>query len=205
MLSKKLLKYLEDSQAKFDVLEHKMVYTAYDAAQTMKVKLNEIGKNLLVKFNRPFRDGTKPYAIVIVGADKNIDLKKLKKVVSDCAMGLNKQLRLESAKGGKKPSLDVYNKVAKVEIPKEKDMKDKFKTKPGAMTAFGTMYRLPVFIDKDFLKNKKAIFAGDDFRQSIKMLTMDFHKLENAFVGSFSTPRPKKKSKTGAKKTKPKK
>ena len=78
MLSKKLLKYLAGSKVKHEVMAHKTVYTAYDAAQTMKMKLNEIAKSLLVKFNKPFINGEKPYAIAIVGADKNIDLKKLK-------------------------------------------------------------------------------------------------------------------------------
>ncbi len=126
MLTKKMIKYLEDNEAKFDLMEHKVVYTAYDAAATMKVKLNEIAKGLLVKFNKPFIDGTKPYAMVIVGADKNIDLKKLKKVVSDWAVKMNKELRLE----GEKKALDAYNKVAKVIIPHEKELKAKLKIKP---------------------------------------------------------------------------
>jgi prolyl-tRNA editing enzyme YbaK/EbsC (Cys-tRNA(Pro) deacylase) len=199
MLSKKLIKYLEDNSAKFDVVEHKVVYTAYDAAQTMKVKLNEISKSLLVKFNKPFITGQKPYAIVIVGADKNIDLKKLKKVVSDVAVGLNKELRTKKTEKGKKPLLDIYNKVAKVSIPHEKELKSKLKAKPGAMTAFGTLYKLPVFVDKDFLKNKAAVFAGDSFTQSVKMVARDFHKLENAMVGKFSAPKKFKKSKVKAK------
>ena len=136
MLSKRLLKYLEDNKAKFEVVEHKLVYTAFDAAVTMKIKLNEIAKSLLVKFNKPFIDGTKPYAIVIVGADKNIDLKKLKKVVSEAAEWLNKELRRKKTEQGKKPVVDIYNKVAKVVIPKEKELKNKLKIKPGAMAAF---------------------------------------------------------------------
>ena len=195
MLSKKLIKYLQENQAKFDVIEHKVVYTAYDAAQTMKVKLNEIAKSLLVKFNKPFLQGTKPYAIVIVGADKNIDLKKLKKAVSTAAVELNKKLRTKKAEDKKKGMIDIYNKVASVSIPKEKELKDKLKIKPGAMAAFGAIYKLPVFIDKDFLKMRTAIFAGDSFKQSIKMLTKDFYKLEDALAGSFGKVKNFKKSK----------
>src|SRR3989338_1359935 len=195
MLSKKLLKYLGASKVKHEIVGHKTVYTAYDAAQTMKIKLNEIAKSLLVKFNKPFINGEKPYAIAIVGADKNIDLKKLKKVVSDAAVQLNKDLRFKKPEKGKKFMLDIYNKVAKVIIPKEKELKSKLKVKPGAIAAFGAMYKLPVFIDKDFLKNKTAVFAGDSFIQSVKMLANDFHQLENAFVGKFSAAKKIKRTK----------
>jgi len=195
MLSKKLIKHLEDNKTKFEVVEHKVVYTAYDAAQTMKVKLNEIAKSLLIKLNKPFMDGMKPYIMIIIGADKNIDLKKLKKVISDWAEKLNKELRLEKQEKGKKPKIDIYNKVAKVIIPKEKDLKDKLKIKPGAMAAFGSIYKLPVFIDKSFLKTKQAIFSGDYLKASIKMAVKDFYKLEQALEGNFSVAKKFKKKK----------
>lgn len=213
MLPKKLLKYLENNKTKFEVVEHKVVYTAFDAAQTMKVKLNEIAKALLIKFNKPFIDGQKPYAVVIVGADKNIDLKKLAKVVSEWAVKLNKELRLKKPVKGKKPVLDIYNKVSKIIIPKEKDIKDKFRAKPGAMPAFGSLYKLPVFIDKAFLKTKQAVFPGGSFTQSVKMAVKDFAALEQAMMGSFtvakkfksakakSTKKQVKKNKTKSKKS----
>ncbi len=194
MVSKKLLKHLEEKQQKFELVEHKVVYTAFDAAQTMKVKLNEIAKALLIKFNKPFIDGRKPYAVVIVGADKNIDLKKLAKVVSDWAVKLNKSLRLKKPVKGQKPVLDIYNKVSKISIPKEKDIKDKFRAKPGAMPAFGSLYKLPVFIDKKFLKTKQAVFPAGSFTQSIRMAVKDFVKLEEALEGNFAVAKKFKKS-----------
>ncbi len=195
MLSKKLLKYLEDNKIKFEVVEHKVVYTAFDAAQTMKVKLNEIAKALLIKFNKPFIDGQKPYAVVVVGADKNIDLKKLAKVVSEWAVKLNKELRLKKPEKGKKPLIDIYNKVSKITIPKEKDIKDKFRAKPGAMPAFGSLYKLPVFVDKAFLKTKQAIFPGGSFTQSVKMAVKDFAAVEQAMAGNFAVAKKFKRPK----------
>ena len=115
MISKKLLKILEESKTKHEIVEHRTVYTAYDAAATMHVKLNQIAKSLLVKMNKPLEHGKKPYAIVIVPADKNIDLKKLPKIMS---------------------TSDV--RITKVNIPKEGVMKSQFKVKPGAMSAFGS-------------------------------------------------------------------
>ncbi len=195
MLSKKLLKHLEKQQINFEIVEHKLVYTAFDAAATMKVKLNQIAKSLLVKFNKPFVNGMKPYAIVIIGADKNIDLKKLKKVVNDTAIKLNKELRLPKTERNRKIAIDSYNKIAKVIIPKEKDLKNKIKAKPGAMAAFGSLYKIPVFVDRGFMKTKKAIFSGDSYTQSIKMLTKDFLRLEGAFVGNFAIAKKFKKPK----------
>lgn len=193
MISKKLKKYLEANKVKHEIVKHKVVYTAYDAAATMKVKLSEIAKSLLVKFNRPFLAGEKPYAMIIVPADKNIDLKKLAKVVSDWAVKLNKELRFVRPQKGKKQIMDLYSKVVKVIIPKEKEMKDKLKAKPGALSAFGGIYRLPVFIDKTFLKGKLAIFAGDSFTESVKMAINDFYKLEKAMMGNFGVARKFKK------------
>ena len=78
-MTKKILKLLTESKLKYEVVKHKKVFTAYDAAATLHVKLNQIAKSLLVKTNKPLESGKKPYAIVIVPADKNVDLKKLAK------------------------------------------------------------------------------------------------------------------------------
>ena len=43
-IPKNILKHLESTKAKCAPLEHKVVYTAYDAAQTMKKKMTAIAK-----------------------------------------------------------------------------------------------------------------------------------------------------------------
>lgn len=197
MINKKLLKYLDGSEAEYKIVEHRMVYTAYDVAATMKVKLNQIAKSLLVKFNKPFEDGTKPYALAIVGADKNIDLKKLGKIISEWAVRLNRESRLKKSDKNKKPAVDGYNKINKVDIPKEKVMKDKFKVKPGTMAAFGRVYKLPVFVDKA-LKGT-VVFSSGSFNESIKMKVGDFVKLEQAMTGNFSAAKKIRKSKVKTK------
>src|SRR3989338_2754570 len=70
----KLAKYLEKAKIKHNVLEHKTVYTAYDAAATMGKKLNEIAKSLLVLAD-------KNYYLAILPADHNLDFKKLAKLI----------------------------------------------------------------------------------------------------------------------------
>lgn len=173
-MTKKILKLLTESKLKYEVVKHKKVFTAYDAAATLHVKLNQIAKSLLVKTNKPLESGKKPYAIVIVPADKNVDLKKLAKVMT------TKDLR-----------------ITKVEIPKESAMKTHFKVKPGAMSAFGSLYKISVFVDKS-LKNE-VIFSSGEFTESIKMKVVDFVKLENVKAGNFSVAKKIKKIKRNKK------
>ncbi|HPA25878.1 MAG TPA: YbaK/EbsC family protein [bacterium] len=169
-MNKKFLKKLDESKLKYEVIKHRKVFTAYDAAATLKVKLNTIAKSLLVKMNKPLEHGQKPYAIAIVPADKNIDLKRLAKVMT------TKEVR-----------------ITKVEIPKESAMKVHFKVKPGTMSAFGSMYKIAVFVDKT-LKGT-VLFSSGEFSESVKMNVADFIKLESAKSGNFSVAKKIKKLK----------
>ncbi|MFA5106839.1 MAG: YbaK/EbsC family protein [Patescibacteria group bacterium] len=67
----KVLSYLDKNKMKYTLVEHKTVYTAYDVAQTLKMKLQEIVKTLLVKV-----DGK--LALAVLPASARLDLKKLK-------------------------------------------------------------------------------------------------------------------------------
>jgi prolyl-tRNA editing enzyme YbaK/EbsC (Cys-tRNA(Pro) deacylase) len=174
MISKKLAKYLTENKSIHEVVEHKPVFTAFDAAMTMKVRPSQIAKSLLIKLNKPLVHGQKPYAIVVVPADKNINLNKLPKTIS------NRDVR-----------------ITKVSIPKEGAIKDKFKIKPGAVPSFGGLFKLPVFVDKN-LKGV-CIFSSGSLAESIKMKATDFIKLENATTGDFSLAKKVKKSKVKAK------
>lgn len=74
MISKKLEKFLSDHGIDYDVLQHKTVYTAFDAAQTLKKKLGEISKSLLMKAD-------KKYVLIVMPASHRADLGKLKKLL----------------------------------------------------------------------------------------------------------------------------
>lgn len=169
-MNKKLVKLLQDKKVKHEIITHRIAYTAYDVAATLHLKLNQIAKSLLVKTNKPLAHGTKPYALVVVPADKNVDLKKLAKIMS---------------------TKDV--RVTKVEIPKEGIMKSQFKVKPGSMSAFGSLYKLPVFVDKAV--KGQMIFSAGSFEESIKIKAEDFVKIENAKIGSFSVAKKLNKKK----------
>jgi prolyl-tRNA editing enzyme YbaK/EbsC (Cys-tRNA(Pro) deacylase) len=158
---------LEEAGIKHDILEHRTVYTAIDAAATMKKKLNEVVKTLLVKAD-------KDYYLVLLPADYNLDFKKLGKCI-----------------GGQ-----IGQKVKVVKIPGEKAMIELLKIKAGALGAFGGFHKLPVMMDKGLIKAKKAVFSSGSFNHSVEMAVKDFVKLENAILGSFGIKKKVKMQKT---------
>ncbi len=154
--SDKLVEYLKERGAKYDILEHRTVYTAIDAANTMKKKMDEIVKSLLVRAG-------KHYCLVCLPANQNLDFKRLKRAVEN-AIGV---------------------KVGVIEIPDEKTMQKILKVRDEGVSAFGGFYKLPVVVEKKLAKLKKAIFSSGGFNHSIEMAVRDFMKLENAVLDSF--------------------
>jgi len=153
---KQIKNYLDKRGAKYAVVTHKKVYTAYDAAQTLKKKLDEIVKNLLIKTDKGF-------VLVLLPASKRLDLNKLKKLMNAKGKG-----------------------IKKVEIPKEGVMVRLLNVKPGALSAFGALHNLEVYMDKSMQKAKKAIFSSGSFTDSFEMATKEFEKLEKPVIGVFS-------------------
>jgi len=166
-LPAKLEEYLKKAGVKHNILEHRTVYTAMDAAATMKKKMGEIAKSLLVQAD-------KDYFLVLLPADYNLDFKKLGQCLG--------------AQTGKK--------IKAVKIPGEKIMGDVLKIKAGTMSAFGKLYKLPVIADKALIKAKKAVFSTGSFNHSVEMAVKDFVKLENAVLGSFGIKKKIKIQKT---------
>ncbi|MCG2701399.1 YbaK/EbsC family protein [Candidatus Parcubacteria bacterium] len=167
-LPAKLVKYLEKAGVKHEILEHRTVYTAFDAATTMKKKLGEIAKSLFVKAD-------KDYYLAILPADYNLDFKKLGQCIG--------------AQTGKP--------IKTVKIPGEKIMESVLKVKAGALSAFGGLHKVPVIMDKGLIKAKKAIFSSGSFNHSIEMAVKEFVKMENALLGSFGVKKKVKIVKAG--------
>jgi len=72
-IPKKIIKFLENAKVKYEPIEHRTVYTAFDKAATLRVPLKTIGKILAVKLD-------KDPALVLIPASKNLDKQKLKKM-----------------------------------------------------------------------------------------------------------------------------
>ena len=179
-LPAKTIKYLNQAGIKHDWLEHKTIYTAIDAANTMKKKMDQIAKSLLIKAD-------KDYYMIILPADQNLDIEKLKKVLSK----------------------SQQKEIKVVKIPGEKMAREVRKVKNDAISAFGSLYKVPVLMDKKMSKIKKAVFSSDSFNHSVEMAVKDFISLEEAVVDSFGVkkkikPSPKTKKKVAKKATKKK-
>lgn len=80
----KVTNYLNKHNVKYDVVKHKTVYTAYDLAQTLKRKLNEVVKTLVIKVD-------KGHALVILPASHQVDFKALKKAIGAKLVDIDKE------------------------------------------------------------------------------------------------------------------
>ncbi len=75
-------------------------------------------------------------------------------------------------------ALKKFLKAKKVELAKEKDMAAKFKTKPGAMLPFGSMYKIGVVADKSLLKAEKVLMSAGSFTESLHLKMKSYLKAE---------------------------
>lgn len=153
---KKLSSYLKSKGLDPKVLEHRTAFTAVDAANTLKRKLDQIVKSLLVKADDY-------YYVVCLPADHNLDFKKIKAAIEQTA--------------GKK--------VKTVLIPDEKTMNKVLKIKNEGLTAFGGLYKVPVMVEKKLAALKKAVFSSGNFNHSVEMGVKEFSRLENAVLANF--------------------
>jgi prolyl-tRNA editing enzyme YbaK/EbsC (Cys-tRNA(Pro) deacylase) len=151
-----LIKYLESKKIDPKILEHKTVYTAFDTANTLKRKLDEIIKSLLVKADNY-------YYIVCLPANQNLDFDKIKKAIEKIAGA----------------------RIKTVRIPSEEMMMNLLKLRKEGMSAFGGFHELPVIAEKKLANLKKAVFSTGSFNHSVEMRAKDFLKLENAVLASF--------------------
>ncbi|MDO8669124.1 MAG: YbaK/EbsC family protein [Candidatus Buchananbacteria bacterium] len=150
-IPKKIKSYLDKQNIDYEEIAHKTVYTAYDAAQTLKKELKEIAKNLIIK-----ADNT--YALVVVPADKKLDLNKIKKAL----------------------------KAKKVSIPSEKVIIKVLKIKPGAVSSFGKLHKLEMLVDKAMLGTKKAVFSTGSVTDSVFIKVKDFIQMEEAKMADIA-------------------
>ena len=150
MILKNLEKILKQSKIKYKIVEHRKVFTAYDATLTQHLKLTEVAKGVLLK-------GKKNLYFAVLPAGSNCDFKALAKIFGD-----------------------------KISMAKEKDITAKLKTKVGLIAPFGSLYSLPVALDKKLVKNKKLNLPAGSYTESVILATKDFIKLENPTLGNFS-------------------
>lgn len=160
LFPKKLQKILDATRANYTLVSHRIVYTAFDLAATLRLPLADVVKTLLIKTDKGF-------AIALLSAAQQLDLKKLAKIAS----------------------------VKKIIIPKEREMVTRFKVKKGPLASFGSLYALPVYLDKNLLKRKKVLFSWGSFKESILLPIKDFVNAEQPIIGIFGVARKAKAKK----------
>lgn len=167
-IPKKLQKFLDNNKIKYDLIKHRIVYTAFDKAQTLRIPQKIVGKTLVVKFNPIGKSAAsygagKNYALVLIPANKNLDKGKFKKVA----------------------------KVKNIDFVTENWVKKNLKgVKIGAVPPFGNLWKLSTFIDRSLMKQSKIIVNGGNWNWSIKISPTVFKKAISDFnIGSFSKSR----------------
>lgn len=84
----KLTTYLDRAKVRYEIVPHRKVFTAYDLGQTLKTKLQEIAKTLLVKTDSA-------YHLVVLRASDRLDLKKLQKLLGARKMSIASEKDME--------------------------------------------------------------------------------------------------------------
>ncbi|XOB40778.1 MAG: aminoacyl-tRNA deacylase [Candidatus Nealsonbacteria bacterium] len=165
-IPKKVINFLERNKIKYEPIEHKTVYSAFDKARTLKMKRNIIGKTLVLKTDRDL-------AVVLIPSNKNLDKIKFKRLVNDWRK-----------KTDQKP-------VKSIEFASERLIKNKIKgVKLGATPPFGNMFKVPTFVNKSLLSLPEIIINSGHYNYSIK-IKGDFLKkmMPDLVVGSFTKTR----------------
>ena len=155
-IPKKVLNFLEKERAKHEAVKHKTVYTAFDRAATLKVPEKIVGKTLVMRVD-------KKVALVLIPANKNLDISKLGKTA----------------------------KAKKINFIKEAWIKKNLKgVKIGAIPPLGNLWGLPTFIDKSLVSLPKIILNSGDYSLSIKLKGTALRKLiPDAIIGNFTKVR----------------
>ncbi len=101
--------YLKKQNVPFEAIEHKIVYTAYDLAATLKEKLEGIGKTLLIKADNGF-------VLVLLPANRRLDLVKLKKALGAKKLSVVSEKEMIAELKVKAGGLSSFGTLHKAEV-----------------------------------------------------------------------------------------
>lgn len=153
--------YLDLKKYKYQVVEHKKTFTAWDTAQTEKIKPEQVAKALVVKVDNN-------YLLALIPSNKNLDKQKFMKTVN-VARKKNKEKNYK-----------------KIDLAKEAWMKKNILGKVGATPPFRELLKLDIYIDNFLAKNKKIYVGSGEYTESILLNTGQYMKNEKPTKGSFS-------------------
>jgi prolyl-tRNA editing enzyme YbaK/EbsC (Cys-tRNA(Pro) deacylase) len=165
-ISKKITSYLEQKKYKYQIIEHKTTYTAWDTARTAqkqekKIKPEEIVKALVMKAD-------KIYMLALVSANKKLDKKKLLGAIN-----------LERKK-------EKLAAIKNIDFAKEAWMKKNIPGKVGATPPLLGLLGMEIFIDAALARQKNLYLGSGEYEYSIKVPAKQYLKNETPKKGSFS-------------------
>ncbi len=160
-ISSKITNYLNKNKYKYEIMEHRTTYTAWDTAQTEKVKPIEVAKALVLRAD-------KEIVLAVLPANRNLDKNKFLKV-------LNAQRKKEKLKP-----------VKSLKWVEEAWMKKNLPGKVGAVPPFAGLLKVPLYLDALMTKSKKIYVGSGEYKASIRVLTSQYIKIEQPIKGNFS-------------------
>lgn len=155
-ISKKLQSLLEQSKTDFEAIEHKVVYTGFDLAQTTKAALGEVLKTVLVK-------GEQGYTLAVLPASRMLDFKKLAKALNSKKLDIAKEAVMKKDFSVEPGSMTPFGVLYQLPVLLDKSAL-KAKTVVARAGSFQDSVRLKV---RDLVALASAQMA--DFTSAMKM------------------------------------
>ena len=150
-IPKQLIDCLEENKVDYEILHHPEAVTAQRIAQAEHVKGRRHAKIVMVKSGEQ-------HLMIVLPADHQVDLKKLKKAV------------------GKAVSLDS-----------EQEFKQLFPDcVVGAMPPFGNLYGVPTYVDNRLAQEEYIVFEAGTHTDAIKLSYRDYEKIAKPRVEDFA-------------------
>ena len=115
--------------------------------------------------------------------------KKLADIAKTVALKADKKYMLVVVPASHRLSIPHLQKLLKsksISIVKEVSLSKVFKVKPGAIVPFASFHSVPVYIDKQLLKNKIVLVSGGSYTESLELKTKTLLERGAEALQSFS-------------------
>ncbi|MCP4294649.1 MAG: YbaK/EbsC family protein [Proteobacteria bacterium] len=148
MLSTKLKNCLEEHHIWYNSIKHSIAYTSQEIAEQTHVSGKEFAKTLIIKQDSKL-------VMVVIPADRRLDLKKLKK------------------------NLGATN----IELAAEEEFRELFPDcEMGAMPPFGNLYGMDVYLAKAMVEGEEISFNAGTHSDIVKLSFEDYAKLVHPII-----------------------
>lgn len=177
---RKLTLFLKKNKAVCEAVEHKKVFTAYDKAQTKHCAPQDIAKTLVVLVDRT-------PALVVLGANRTLDIAKLKKIENARRKKWNAVHKRKAEKKRQVPQGAKQKRIRSESTPmkmvktvvlaNERWMKKHLDGDVGATPPFGSLWGVHTYIDSALLRRKQILIPTGDYVVSLNMTPKELLRL----------------------------